>query len=75
MLNNPKSCCLYTEQEAADFLGVSVSRLYNLLDGHIFNDGSPRPADVTFTNSDLVLLRFWLRSEPNPKVVRMPRRN
>ncbi len=64
----------YSENEVAETLGISVSRLYELLDQHIFNDGSQRPAELTFSNSDLVLLGFWERSEPNPKVLRMPRR-
>jgi len=75
MQNMNKTCAMYSEQEVAELLGISISRLYDVLDRHIFNDGSSRPADLTFTNSELVLLRFWLRSEPNPKVVRMPRRN
>lgn len=66
---------LYTEQEAAEQLGISASRLNELLDRHIFNDGTPRPKRLTFTNSELVLLGFWNRLHPNPKVLRMPRRN
>lgn len=65
----------YTEAEVADLLGVSIPRLHLLLDEHIFNDGGPRPADITFNSSDVTLLSFWHRSTPNPKVVRMPRRN
>lgn len=64
----------YTESEAALFLGISVPRLHMLLDEHVFNDGSTRPADLILQSSDLVLLRFWHRSTPNPKVLRMPRR-
>jgi hypothetical protein len=65
----------YTEAEAAEVLGISVPRLHMLLDAHIFNDGSARPGDLTFTSADLTLLGFWQRTTPNPKVVRMPRRN
>jgi hypothetical protein len=65
----------YTETEAAESLGISVPRLHMLLDAHIFNDGSARPGDLTFTSADLTLLGFWQRTTPNPKVVRMPRRN
>ena len=65
---------LYTETEAADFLGISLTRLHMILDQNLFNDGSERPANVTFQASDLVLLRFWNRTMPNPKVVRMPKR-
>jgi hypothetical protein len=62
----------YSEAEAAQMLGISVTRLYMILDEHVFNDGSQRPAQVTFRSSDLVLLSFWHRSTANPKVVRMP---
>ena len=75
MLNLKKSGGEYTEEEVAELLGISVSRLHGLLDRHIFNDGTPRPPDLTFTNSDVILLGFWRRSEPNPKVVYMPRRS
>ncbi len=64
----------YTEVEAAEALSMSVTRLLMLLDEHVFNDGSARPEQLKFRNSDLVLLKFWDRSTPNPKVVRMPRR-
>lgn len=64
----------YTEVEAAFFLGISVPRLHMLLDEHVFNDGTPRPEGMILQSSDLVLLRFWHRSTPNPKVLRMPRR-
>ncbi len=65
----------YTEQEAADALGISMARLHLLLDEHLFNDGSARPESVTFRASDLVILGFWHKSTPNPKIVRMPNRN
>lgn len=55
-------------------LGVSIHTVRRLLDEHVFNDGSDRPEDLLLRASDLVLLRFWHRSEPNPKVIRMPRR-
>ena len=64
----------YSEQEAAELLGISVIRLHMLLDEHIFNDGGSRPADIRLQPGDLVLLGFWNRSTPNSKVVRMPRR-
>jgi hypothetical protein len=66
---------LYSELEAAEALGISLSRLYLLLDENVFNDGTRRPPDLTFRSSDLILLGFWHRTSPNPKVVRMPRRN
>lgn len=64
----------YSETEAAEALNMSLSRLRILLDEHIFNDGTARPTALQFRSSDLVLLKFWDRSTPNPKVVRMPKR-
>ncbi len=63
----------YSEEEAALMLGISIHTLRMLLDEHIFNDGTERPSDLQLRASDLVLLRFWHRSRPNPKVIRMPR--
>ncbi|HTK96189.1 MAG TPA: hypothetical protein VL382_11195 [Terriglobales bacterium] len=65
----------YSEDEAAAALGISLDRLRLLLDQNLFNDGSQRPHDISFRHSDLVLISFWHRTSPNPKVVRMPRRN
>jgi hypothetical protein len=65
----------YTEQEAAEALGISLARLHMLLDVNVFNDGGSRPRDIEITASDLLLLRFWNRSTPSPKVVAMPKRN
>jgi hypothetical protein len=65
----------YSESEAAGYLKISIPRLHSLLDEHIFNDGSCRPEELTFCESDLILLGFWVKSQENPKVVRMPRRN
>lgn len=64
----------YTEAEAAEALNISLHRLRQLLDEHVFNDGRPRPEEVVFRLSDIILLEFWNRSTPNAKVVRMPRR-
>ena len=72
-LKSLKEC--YSEAEAAGYLNISVERLHFLLDHHIFNDGTPRPPDLTFCDADLVLLGFWMKGEENPKVVRMPRRS
>ena len=71
-LKSLKEC--YSEAEAAEYLKISVPRLHLLLDLHIFNDGTPRPAVLTFCDADLVLLGFWIKSEENPKIIRMPRR-
>ena len=65
---------VWDEIEASQALGISLPRLHSLLDEHVFTVAHPRPEGCTFRSSDLVLLEFWLRSEPNPKVVRMPRR-
>jgi hypothetical protein len=66
---------MYTEADAAETLGIRLSELHLLLDEHVFNDGSPRPQELTFQESDLVLLSFWKRSRANAKVLRMPRRS
>jgi len=60
--------------EAAGYLNISVTELHSLLDAHIFNDGNPRPEDLSFCEADLVLLGFWNKTRENPKVIRMPRR-
>jgi hypothetical protein len=65
----------YSEVEAADYLNISIVRLHSLLDEYIFNDGTARPEDLSFCEADLVLLGFWMKSQENPKVIRMPRRN
>jgi hypothetical protein len=65
----------YTELEAADYLKITVEELHAVLDRHIFNDGCPRPNEITFCESDLVLLGFWARPIENPKVISMPRRS
>ena len=77
MIQNTKKTAkeFYTEAEAAEAIGISISRLHMLLDEHIFNDGQERPNELTFTSSDITLLSFWNRAMPNPKIVRMPRRN
>ena len=74
MINTSNAFEMYTEQEVADRLEISVSRLHQLLDKHIFNQGARRPANLTFTNSELVLLGFWNRSQPKGTLVRMPKR-
>lgn len=63
----------YSEAEAAAELKISVERLHGLLDRKLFNDGSARPASVTFQSTDLILLRFWLEQD-QPKLIQMPPR-
>ncbi len=65
---------LYTEEQAAEALGISLLHLRTILDANVFNDGAPRPEEVLLEASDLVLLDFWSEMTPNPKVVLMPRR-
>lgn len=65
----------YTEAEAASFLRISIHELHGLLDEHIFNDGNPRPDDISFSEADLVLLGFWSKTRENSKVIRMPVRS
>ena len=62
----------FTEAEAAATLGISLQRLHHLLDTHIFNDGAPRPLNVTFRAADLVLLKFWDRGTDDNNIIRMP---
>ncbi|HEY2497950.1 MAG TPA: hypothetical protein VGK24_12845 [Candidatus Angelobacter sp.] len=64
----------YTEPEAAGYLNISLPELHSILDEYIFNDGSPRPLELTFCEADLVLLGFWSKTRDNPKILRMPRR-
>jgi hypothetical protein len=49
----------YTESEAAELLEISIPRLRLLLERYLLNDGTPRPHEITFTFSDLVLLDYW----------------
>ncbi len=63
----------FTEQEAAKSLGIGLDDLYRLLDEHIFNNGTPRPAGLVFTHADLLLLSYW-RGDTESNVIRMPRR-
>lgn len=68
---------LYSEQEAADLLGVSMFQLRNVLDRHIFNDLYPRPERVQFLYSDILLLDYWIEqqtSAPNTNLVAMQKR-
>ena len=64
------------EHQAAQWLGISLETLHRLLDEHIFNNGTPRPAEVFFTQSDLLLLSYWCDkpTRKNQKVLSMPRR-
>ncbi len=66
----------YTETEAAVALGITLARLHQLLDQHIFTEGCPRPKSIEFTASDLLLLSYWAHDKDSAthNVVRMPKR-
>jgi hypothetical protein len=68
---------LHNEAEAAAALGVSISRLHELLDQYIFTNGSQRPQAIQFTSSDLLLLSYWNNDSRRPathEVITMPKR-
>lgn len=54
----------YSEQEAAEILGISVERLHFLLDKNIFNDGSLKPMTLNFLPTDLLMIGFWDKNTP-----------
>lgn len=69
---------LYNEAEAAALLGISVARLYQLLDRYIFTGENRRPHEIEFTSSDLLLLAYWNAGNERPKannVIAMPKRS
>ncbi len=59
----------YTETEAAEQLGISLQRLYELLDDHIFIDSSSRPAHLIFDDTELLILAFWDRLDASENVI------
>jgi hypothetical protein len=63
---------LYNEREAAEALGIALPLLHIILDEYIFNDGMPRPANVEFTSSDLLMVAYWVEKTPMENVVAMP---
>jgi len=68
---------LYSEAEAAAALGITVGRLHELLDQHIFTVGNLRPNAIQFTSSDLLLLRYWIQDSRRTRmseVIPMPKR-
>jgi hypothetical protein len=65
----------YSEVEAAEALGISMERLHLLLNENVFNDGSPKPQQLSFRTTDLILIEFWDRTLADNKVVRMPKRH
>ena len=75
-LNRSAKEC-YNELEAASSLGISVARLYELLDTYVFTGDNQRPDCIEFTSSDLLLLRYWNSDAEPPtpaKIIPMPKR-
>ena len=68
---------LYDEREAAAALGITVARLHELLDRHIFTEGNSRPPSLHFTSNDLLLLGYWSHSlrTGSHEVITMPKRS
>ncbi len=69
---------IYSESEAAAALGITVTRLHQLLDQYIFTNGASRPAAIQFTSSDLLLLNYWSNDGKRPvthEVITMPKRS
>lgn len=62
----------YSEAEAARVLGISIARLHQLLDHYVFNVGSPRPPDIEFTSSELLLLSYWNKESSTPGIEARP---
>lgn len=62
-----------SEVQAAQRLGITVDALYQLLDEHIFNNGTPRPQGIRFTHADLLMLSYWCEPRSG-KVLPMPKR-
>jgi hypothetical protein len=63
---------LYSEREASEVLGIALPFLHSILDMHIFNDGTPRPANVEFTSSDLLMLDYWVEKTPMENLLVIP---
>jgi hypothetical protein len=54
---------VYSEQEAANSLGISLNSLHSILDRHVFNDGVPRPAPLELMLSEVLLIAYWVEEE------------
>ena len=54
---------VYSEQEAANSLGISVSTLHSILDRHVFNDGASRPSPLELMLSEVLLIAYWVEQE------------
>ncbi len=67
---------LYDERQAAASLGITLARLHELLDQHIFTEGNSRPQSLHFTSDDLLLLGYWCTGPRlgTHEVITMPKR-
>jgi hypothetical protein len=79
-MSNPKlsSKESFTEAEAAAALSITIARLHELLDQHIFTEGRKRPPSIEFTASDLLLLNYWnhdSKRSGSGEVIQMPKRS
>jgi hypothetical protein len=54
---------VYSEQEAANSLGISIHTLHSILDRHVFNDGATRPSPMELMLSEVLLIAFWVEQE------------
>ena len=61
----------YNEIEAANLLSISLVALHEILDSHVFSRETPRPAEMEFTYSELLLLSIWAKPERGSNVVEM----
>jgi hypothetical protein len=62
----PKDSC--TEAEAAAVSEVTIARLHQVLDEHIFTEGAERPRSIEFSSTDLLLLSYWNSTTDSPPV-------
>ena len=64
----------YNEFEAANLLCISVPALREILDSHVFSPENPRPTELEFTYSELLLLSVWAKPERGDNILQMPPR-
>ena len=64
----------YNESEAAQLLCISLEALHEILDKHVFTPENPRPENMEFTYSELLLLSVWAKPERSGNLLEMPPR-
>ncbi len=68
----------YNEVEAANLLSISLMALHEILDRYVFSQDNPRPAEIEFTYSELLLLSVWAKpgsgGNIGGNILEMPRR-